>query len=61
MYLCHQMYSILYVHCFMFVQLMQVKSVKTGSVFWAACTSLSYFYMVSMYYQFFELFDKDVR
>ena len=26
---------------------MQVKSVKTGSVFWAACTSLSYFYMVS--------------
>ena len=27
----------------------QVKSVKTGSVFWAACTSLSYFYMVSMY------------
>ena len=32
----------------LFVDSMQVKSVKTGSVFWAACTSLSYFYMVSM-------------
>ena len=30
-----------------FVKFTQVKSVKTGSVFWAACTSLSYFYMVS--------------
>ena len=40
---------------------MQVKSVKTGSVFWAACASLSYFYMVSTFcYQFFELFNKDV-
>lgn len=38
---------------------MQVKSVKTGSVFWAACTSLSYFYMVSMLYQFIEMFNKD--
>lgn len=26
---------------------MQVKSVKTGSLFWAAMASLSYFYMVS--------------
>ena len=30
-----------------FFYFIQVKSVKTGSVFWAACTSLSYFYMVS--------------
>lgn len=27
----------------------QVKSVKTGSVFWAACASLSYFYMVGQF------------
>lgn len=32
---------------FIIFYFMQVKSVKTGSVFWAACTSLSYFYMVS--------------
>ncbi|XP_058961163.1 dolichyl-diphosphooligosaccharide--protein glycosyltransferase subunit STT3B [Pocillopora verrucosa] len=30
-----------------FTYFLWVKSVKTGSVFWAACTSLSYFYMVS--------------
>ena len=31
-----------------------VKSVKTGSVFWASCTALSYFYMVSPYLTEFE-------
>ncbi|XP_020913083.1 dolichyl-diphosphooligosaccharide--protein glycosyltransferase subunit STT3B [Exaiptasia diaphana] len=30
-----------------FTYYLWVKSVKTGSVFWAICTSLSYFYMVS--------------
>ncbi|XP_031565858.1 dolichyl-diphosphooligosaccharide--protein glycosyltransferase subunit STT3B-like isoform X2 [Actinia tenebrosa] len=30
-----------------FTYYLWVKSVKTGSVFWAMCTSLSYFYMVS--------------
>jgi dolichyl-diphosphooligosaccharide--protein glycosyltransferase len=31
----------------MFTYYLWVKSVKTGSVFWAAGTALSYFYMVS--------------
>lgn len=30
-----------------FTYYLWVKSVKTGSVYWAACTALSYFYMVS--------------
>ncbi|XP_001641089.2 dolichyl-diphosphooligosaccharide--protein glycosyltransferase subunit STT3B [Nematostella vectensis] len=30
-----------------FTYYLWVKSVKTGSIFWAICTSLSYFYMVS--------------
>ena len=31
----------------LFTYFLWVKSVKTGSIFWAAATSLSYFYMVS--------------
>ncbi|XP_014662879.1 PREDICTED: dolichyl-diphosphooligosaccharide--protein glycosyltransferase subunit STT3B-like [Priapulus caudatus] len=31
----------------MFTYYLWLKSVKTGSVFWSVCTSLSYFYMVS--------------
>jgi hypothetical protein len=27
----------------------QVKAVKTGSIFWSCMTALSYFYMVSLY------------
>ena len=31
----------------MFTYFLWIKSVKTGSVYWAAWTALSYFYMVS--------------
>ena len=41
----------MHAHLFYFAYLLfcfQLKSVKTGSVFWATLTSLSYFYMVSI-------------
>jgi dolichyl-diphosphooligosaccharide--protein glycosyltransferase len=35
----------------MFTYYLWVKSVKTGSVFWATLTALSYFYMASFIYK----------
>lgn len=40
----------------MFVCELQVKSVKTGSVFWTIGCCLSYFYMVRVHYQKHKLF-----
>ena len=33
----------------MFTYYLWIKSVKTGSVYWAVWTALSYFYMVRLY------------
>ena len=33
----------------MFTYYLWIKAVKTGSVYWGACTALSYFYMVSVH------------
>lgn len=35
------------IFCMLFTYYLWIKSVKTGSVFWAALCSLAYFYMVS--------------
>lgn len=35
-----------------FTYFLWVKSVKTGSIFWACMTALSYFYMVCIYFLF---------
>ncbi|XP_014208067.1 dolichyl-diphosphooligosaccharide--protein glycosyltransferase subunit STT3A [Copidosoma floridanum] len=35
------------IFCMLFTYYMWIKAVKTGTIFWATCTALAYFYMVS--------------
>jgi len=37
-----------FLHSYLMLFCVQIRSVKTGSVFWSTLAALSYFYMVSM-------------
>ena len=45
---CITPFLMFFLHSYLMLFCVQIRSVKTGSVFWSTLAALSYFYMVSM-------------